>query len=410
MNRKKKPTKFFTWNRKAEGFTLIELIVVIAILAILAGVGTVAYTGYVDSAKKAADDQLIAAINKAAASAVLEARGIDMATLPDEALTATYNPTNEPTITLSDASEPNVATAFSKYFAGNESASFKYYDYPKFEGGKFVGKKNGPRVAWEKGTIEEDGVLYYTFSYGGKTVKVRADDLNNLNASTFMTKMEISKLTGDIDSVVKAASGVLTPENIANMPEFTAWLSAKGIDQNDSAKVAQAMVLYTAEKTRGDAATIKADVINGTFANEFQTAIGKEDKTDAFVKAAMAYAMVEAFANSSAGKNAEITLSDGTMMTAPNYLKSVNDKLNGSATGTAALTEVYNMLTTLKDDTSFSRYLNNNLSTTDLTGYLSAMNAINGNINNIDMDTYLSQGMTGDYMKGLVGQFKNDTN
>lgn len=41
------------------GFTLIELIVVIAILGILAGVGTVAYTGYVQYAHKGVDKQTV---------------------------------------------------------------------------------------------------------------------------------------------------------------------------------------------------------------------------------------------------------------------------------------------------------------------------------------------------------------
>ena len=42
-----------------KGFTLIELIVVIAIIGILAAIGAVAYSGYIESANQAADEQLL---------------------------------------------------------------------------------------------------------------------------------------------------------------------------------------------------------------------------------------------------------------------------------------------------------------------------------------------------------------
>lgn len=52
-------------SKNNAGFTLVELIVVIAIMAILAGVGTVAYTGYIKSANKGADKQLVGNIVRA---------------------------------------------------------------------------------------------------------------------------------------------------------------------------------------------------------------------------------------------------------------------------------------------------------------------------------------------------------
>ena len=54
-------------NRKNDGFTLVELIVVIAILAILAGVAVPAYSGYVEKANMAADQQLVSDVKNALA-------------------------------------------------------------------------------------------------------------------------------------------------------------------------------------------------------------------------------------------------------------------------------------------------------------------------------------------------------
>lgn len=62
--------RFWTLDRHhAEGFTLVELIVVIAILAILAGVAVPAYSGYINEANKTADQTLVSDIEHAIALA-----------------------------------------------------------------------------------------------------------------------------------------------------------------------------------------------------------------------------------------------------------------------------------------------------------------------------------------------------
>ena len=75
--------------KKAEGFTLVELVVVIAILGILAGVGIAGYSGYITKAQEAGDITALSAIKTAAVASQAEAGTVEKMTLTITTATGT---------------------------------------------------------------------------------------------------------------------------------------------------------------------------------------------------------------------------------------------------------------------------------------------------------------------------------
>ena len=138
MNFKKTWKRFFTVSRASEGFTLVELIVVIAILAILAGIAVPAYSGYIKKANKAADLQLLGAVNTAFAAAALE-NNVDVMEVTGvrPIWSGSVNPKSITGVSMYN-------DEFMKYFAGNETATFKVIEQLRFVNGVFVDPTTNP--------------------------------------------------------------------------------------------------------------------------------------------------------------------------------------------------------------------------------------------------------------------------
>ena len=107
---------------KAEGFTLVELIVVIAILGILAGVAVPAYTGYINKANEAADISTCDAVKTAVVAALATEGEVTEVKIASGAVTAKIDTTSYDLTTESDS--VSYDDDFAAYYTSDVPTSF----------------------------------------------------------------------------------------------------------------------------------------------------------------------------------------------------------------------------------------------------------------------------------------------
>lgn len=362
MNLKKKMRDFFTLSRESNGgFTLVELIVVIAILAILAGVAVPVYSGYVKKANKAADEQLLATVNTAFAAACAE-NGTDV-----------YSLDVIPTIVLEgDAGAKTVGDvslyddAFDKYFAGNEGSVFKVFKGLSFNQtlGMFqpisdafanlVGIFSGADISSFNGsifaTLGIDSLMRQVDM--ATQVALAADEDSTLGQMIFSDANNAS-LAGylgyDLTDPDEAAE--FDAAFMAMAQEKAEQMIAAGADPSDDTLLYQAAkeiyantaVLVAATKTTFDTNTFRAQLAAGNGKSTIQTSMNTDEGEQvALSQTAMAYAMYTSYV---------------------------------SRNGGTATNDILEVLDTLETN-EFKTYMNSTEATTDLNGYLSAMNMI----------------------------------
>lgn len=236
------------------GFTLVELIVVIAILAILAGIAVPAYSGYVEKANKAADEQLLANLNTAFASACAvngEAHQNQNASSTKIILTDADGDGDRETIVLEN---DNVAIveSFGTFFEGGEFKVFTKLKYVQATG-MFVDNSEGGAYSELFHTLKE--------KYGDEIDDVLATSLGQIGTENLFTQMnnamdmagELNLHTLSGEPFAEAYFSYLDfdpsayDDDEAAQAAFEAKLAELGVD--DATASTHAIALYAAQNS-----------------------------------------------------------------------------------------------------------------------------------------------------------------
>lgn len=416
MDFKNKLKNFWRMNaQSAKGFTLVELIVVIAILAILAGIAIPAYSGYVEKAKRAEDEQLLATVNTAFAAACIE-NGTDIYNV-DEALIKLTSDKAVAELTV----PRDFNDAFMTFYTGNEDAKFQVMEGIIFDELVHAFVEIG------------EGVKGY--AYAGGLIYVDAADVNKLNESTFGKEIGAQGLMDKVDFVTLLSAELLkdAPEDskFANMimgAEYGTILgNSLGIDMSTEEGV------QTFISTVGGLVDKKMDLLiaSGKYAEDADRSEGSDLYTDAYYQIVANNAVLHAAKNSNAEGVADqiLTVLGGNNSKAE-ILKTVNKDSGAGLSQAAIAYGLYtayatkngltvpenpaDVLLQIDSDVNFKNYINNTdgsgQAQKDLEGYLAAMNMINTNVeSNTDaVSDILVNGFANKELVGLLQQAMGD--
>ncbi len=384
--------------KRSGGFTLVELIVVIAILAILAGVAVPAYTGYINKAEEAADNQLLAAVNTAFAAACLE-NGKDINNLG-----------TTPTATISGGKVTAVnphGDAFFRYYTGNESATFKVFTKLTWDNAKksFVGGQ---------GNAAYTELLETLLNTPGMS-----DNIAALKGSVFMDEdkgLGTEALLDKVDFVSNFASAMLDGEGGegAGAAKFVEMMGGEDYMRF----MANRLGIENADELEWDTESEDGNPLGEAVQNQLAVLVGEDgNPNDVLANAAVLYAAqntkdmtaesVKALLGTDGAKSTIVANMDSNsglglaqaavaygMYTSYAYSKGDADLIASTSDPLAILKAL--------DDDDFQTYIAN-ASDDDVNGYLAALDMVNTSTSNTGAaNDVLVNGFNSNDMQTLV--------
>ncbi len=392
MNFKKNFKRFFTLSRSADGFTLVELIVVIAILAILGGVAVPAYSGYVKKAETAVEEQQIAMYHSAYVVACV-GNSID----PEG-----YTPSLDwrdgnfygLTAIQQRAGENPAANAVAEFnaffgFDGNKFYSFKH----KSQAEVADGIKNG--IDSEGGTNAS-----MNLPYGNGYITITPAQIEALKNSTFGA-MGMGPLLEQLDGVTNIAAGMTENASVANVLNSQGFLNsaaaAMGLDPTKYADTPSLQAAIYAEQQklaakRAEAnGTNPADEMDQIAANAAvlyvaqQTSQMSTEKMNELMSTATKKSIMDKM-NSTDSAVAGEGLAQAALMCGM-YTAYVNsDEYKGDAAGKEV--NALNVLNALEND-DFKTFCAGQQGQDDLSGYMNSLGMISSSTSDKDATSQL---------------------
>ena len=319
MNFKKNWKRFWTLNRHAEGFTLVELIVVIAILAILAAVAVPAYSAYVTKANISADEQLFSEIEYA--------------------------------IYLAHYANPN--TSYAGYIGlGGEGTSAKASSNALSDALEASFGNNWESQLTLKYTEGWTSAAYMNSSFAGDEVVLLET---------------VDDLTTALQDLI-ASNGTLVGER------FDDFYTKLGIGSDEYAKIADAAVLYVAQDSVNmttEQRTGAINVMSNLNQGDALTALAPYFNNSVVAASAAYYAMFEAYCRYASNKG--YTAAYDTLGTAS----------FGNDTNKAVIEKLVPVMKKVAEDddagisTYFDEYWGSAAAKTDAAAYLDLMTTVN---------------------------------